>query len=145
MIYVGHHPAGTLWRVVVHGIARFSPRACPAARRGTDLCQFTSDTGSRFEERGEFMSAQRFSVGKQFQWQGETYEVKRLLSNDNLNVSSVRTGKVQTVAFPQLINALLAGELYFMMAMGTRPCVAMTLGHLVGGVSQSPVDATLVP
>ena len=61
------------------------------------------------------MSAQRFSVGKQFHWQGETYEVKRLLSNNNLNVLSVRTGEAQTVAFSQLINALLAGELYFVI------------------------------
>jgi putative transposase len=61
------------------------------------------------------MSAQRFSVGKQFHWHGETYEVKRLLSNNNLNVINVRTGEAQTVAFSQLINALLAGELYFVI------------------------------
>jgi len=61
------------------------------------------------------MSAQRFSVGKQFHWQGATYEVRRLLPDSNLNVVNVRTGEAQTVACTQLVRDLLADELHFVV------------------------------
>ena len=61
------------------------------------------------------MSAQRFSVGKQFHWQGATYEVRRLLPDGNLNVVNVRTGETQTVACTQLVRDLLADELHFVV------------------------------
>jgi putative transposase len=61
------------------------------------------------------MSAQRFSIGKQFCWQGETYEVRRLLPDGNLNVINVRTGKARSVAVVQLIKALWVGELQFVI------------------------------
>jgi putative transposase len=61
------------------------------------------------------MSAQRFSVGKQFRWQGETYEVRRLLPDGNLNVVNVQSGEARSVAFIQLVKALWIGELQFVV------------------------------
>jgi putative transposase len=61
------------------------------------------------------MSAQRFSVGKQFCWQGETYEVRRLLPDGNLNVVKLRTGETQSIAFTHLVKVLWAGELQFVV------------------------------
>ncbi len=61
------------------------------------------------------MSAQRFSIGTQFCWQAETYEVRRLLADGNLNVINERTGEVRSVAFMQLVEALWAGELQFVI------------------------------
>ncbi len=61
------------------------------------------------------MSARRFSIGTQFCWQAETYEVRRLLADGNLNVINVRTGEARSVAFVQLVEALWAGELQFVI------------------------------
>jgi putative transposase len=61
------------------------------------------------------MSAHRFSTGKQFQWQGDTYEVKRLLSGQNLSIENVQTGQVQMVRLVQLYQALVVDELQFVM------------------------------
>ncbi len=61
------------------------------------------------------MSAQRFSVGKQFRWRDEVYEVKRLLPDGNLNLINIRTGEAQTVACIQLVRDLLADELRFLV------------------------------
>lgn len=59
------------------------------------------------------MSTERFSTGKQFRWQGESYEVRRLLPGGNLNVANVRTGETQVVPVGQLVEALFADELQF--------------------------------
>lgn len=59
------------------------------------------------------MSAERFSTGKQFFWQGDTYEVRRLLPGSNLSVVNVRTGAVQTISFSVLLKALFDSELSF--------------------------------
>ena len=59
------------------------------------------------------MSVERFSTGREFHWQGETYVIKRLLPESNLNVTNVRTGETQTVPVIQLIKALFADELQF--------------------------------
>jgi putative transposase len=61
------------------------------------------------------MSAQRFSIGKRFCWQGEIYEVRRVLPDGNLNVTNVRTGETQSVACAQLVKALWANELQFVV------------------------------
>lgn len=59
------------------------------------------------------MSAERFSTGKQFHWQGETYEVRRLLPGNNLNLANVRTGETRTVPVILLVEALFADGLQF--------------------------------
>lgn len=59
------------------------------------------------------MSAERFSAGKQFYWQKEIYQVRRLLSENNLVIFNLQTAEMQTVALAQLVEALFAGELQF--------------------------------
>lgn len=61
------------------------------------------------------MSAQRFSIGRQFYWQDEIYEVRRLLPDGNLNVINVRTSEAQNVTFIQLVEALWACDLQFVV------------------------------
>ena len=61
------------------------------------------------------MSAQRFSIGRQFYWQDEIYEVRRLLPDGNLNVINVRTSETQNVTFTQLVEALWACDLQFVV------------------------------
>ena len=48
------------------------------------------------------MSAQRFKTGTQFSWQGQFYEVKRLLPGSELNIVNLHSDEVQTVTFIQL-------------------------------------------
>lgn len=59
------------------------------------------------------MSAQRFSTGKQFTWQGVVYEVKRLLSGSMLLIENVQTAESLVVPFADLAQALFAEELSF--------------------------------
>jgi putative transposase len=62
------------------------------------------------------MSAERFSTGKQFYWQDEVYEVRRLLPGNNLDIANLQTGEMQTVALAHLVKALFAGELRFVIS-----------------------------
>jgi putative transposase len=59
------------------------------------------------------MSAKRFSPGKQFYWQKEIYQVRRLLPENNLVIDNLQTAEMQIVALDQLVKALFAGELRF--------------------------------
>jgi putative transposase len=59
------------------------------------------------------VSTERFSTGKQFHWQGATYEVKRLLPGSDLNVANMCSGEMRTVPVGQLVEALFADELHF--------------------------------
>lgn len=59
------------------------------------------------------MSAERFSAGKQFHWQEEVYQVRRLLPTNDLVIINLRTAETQIVALAQLVEALFAGELRF--------------------------------
>jgi putative transposase len=59
------------------------------------------------------MSAERFSAGKQFYWQKEAYQVRRLLPENNLVIVNLQTAETQIVALAQLVGALFAGELRF--------------------------------
>jgi putative transposase len=59
------------------------------------------------------MSAQRFSTGKQFYWQAETYQVRRILSDNNLYIVNLRTNEAQIVTLTRLVSALFADELRF--------------------------------
>jgi putative transposase len=61
------------------------------------------------------MSTQRFSIGKQFVWQGVVYEIKRLLPASLVAVENLQTGEGRTVAFVELAQALFAGELRFLV------------------------------
>lgn len=61
------------------------------------------------------MSAERFSVGTQFQWAGEVYEVRRLLADSALSLVNARTNEPQTVPYVTLLKALLADELCFLV------------------------------
>lgn len=66
------------------------------------------------------MSAERFSTGKQFYWQEEAYQVRRVLPDNNLNIVNLRTNEAQTVALTQLVKALLADELRFTYPKSSR-------------------------
>ena len=61
------------------------------------------------------MTAHRFSTGKQFCWNGQFYEVRRLLPENRLNIADLHTGETQSVAFLQLFKALLNAELQFVL------------------------------
>lgn len=59
------------------------------------------------------MSAQRFSVGTQISWQGQDFEIRRLLPGSKISLVALRTNEMQIVTFEQLYQALLAGKLHF--------------------------------
>ncbi|OGO16774.1 MAG: hypothetical protein A2Z14_05640 [Chloroflexi bacterium RBG_16_48_8] len=61
------------------------------------------------------MSAQRFSTGKQFVWQGVVYEIKRLLPASLVSIENLQTGEVKAVSFVELAQALFASELRFLV------------------------------
>jgi putative transposase len=64
------------------------------------------------------MSAQRFSTGKQFIWQGTVYEVKRLLPRGMISIENVQTAESHIVPFADLAQDLFAGELHFVVQRG---------------------------
>lgn len=64
------------------------------------------------------MSAQRFSTGKQFIWQGAVYKVKRLLPGSMISIEDVQTTESHIVPFADLAQALFAGELHFVVQRG---------------------------
>lgn len=59
------------------------------------------------------MSAERFSVGKRFEWNNATYEVKRLLPEGQINVEEVSSGAVRVESVQILVEALFASHLRF--------------------------------
>ena len=59
------------------------------------------------------MSAQRFSVGKQFEWNNILYEVKRLLPEGLVNFEEVISGAVRVEKVQVLVEALFSGRLRF--------------------------------
>ena len=61
------------------------------------------------------MSAHRFSTGQSFYWNGNIYEVKRLLPEGQINLEEFATGAIQIVAVQQLVEALFAGDLKFLI------------------------------
>jgi len=65
------------------------------------------------------MSAHRFSTGQSFYWNGNIYEVKRLLPDGQINIEDFASGAIQIVAVQQLVEALFAGDLQFLIE--TRP------------------------
>lgn len=70
------------------------------------------------------MSAQRFSIGKQFRWQGILYEVKHLLPHDEVNLEEVGSCTVQVVPVSKLVAALFAEDLFFIVR--TKPMTRPT-------------------
>jgi putative transposase len=62
------------------------------------------------------MSTQRFSTGKQFVWQGVTYQVKRLLPEGMLSIENIQNTETQVVPFIELAEALFSGELDFLVS-----------------------------
>ena len=60
------------------------------------------------------MSTTRFSTGKTFTWQDDTYTVKRLLPGRQLRIENAVTGQGRMVAFQVLVEALVAGQLAFL-------------------------------
>lgn len=69
------------------------------------------------------MSAQRFSTGQQFCWNGQRYEIRQLLGNHQLDLVNLQTQTSQTVPFLHLYQALLADELQFMGAGQPTPTI----------------------
>jgi putative transposase len=61
------------------------------------------------------MSAQRFSIGQQFFWNGTLYEVKRLLSDGAVNIENVATCALQVVSLSDLVTSLFRGDLSFVV------------------------------
>jgi putative transposase len=61
------------------------------------------------------VSAQRFSIGTQFTWQGQFYEIRRRLPDSQLNLVNLHTNEAQSVAFVQLYQALVVDELHFVV------------------------------
>jgi putative transposase len=70
------------------------------------------------------MSVQRFSIGKQFRWQGILYEVKRLLPHDEINIEDVGSGAVQVVPLSKLVATLFEDDLFFVIS--TKPIARQT-------------------
>ena len=60
------------------------------------------------------MSAQRFSVGKQIHWRGESFEIKRLLPDHQINLENILTGVAISTGVSDLVRALYDGTLEFM-------------------------------
>lgn len=61
------------------------------------------------------MSAQRFSTGQEFLWNGQVYRVRRLLPDSKLQLLDLKTNQEKTVAFIELLKAILAGKLHFVV------------------------------
>lgn len=60
------------------------------------------------------MSTTRFSTGKTFTWHGDPYTVTRLLLGHQLRIENAVTGQGRVVAFQELVEALVAGQLAFL-------------------------------
>ncbi len=65
------------------------------------------------------MSAYRFTTGKQFDWNGSRWEVKRPLPEGKINIEEMNTTAIKVVDLPALVEALFAGDLKFVIE--TRP------------------------
>jgi putative transposase len=61
------------------------------------------------------MSAQRFSIGTQFRWNGTLYEVKRILPDGAINIENVATTALQVVCLSELVASLFQGDLSFVI------------------------------
>jgi hypothetical protein len=61
------------------------------------------------------MSAQRFSSGSRFRWQGVTYAVMRLLPDEKINIEDLLSGATLVVEVSTLVRALFDGELQFVV------------------------------
>jgi hypothetical protein len=59
------------------------------------------------------MSTYRFSTGNRFRWRGVTYEVKRLLPGEQINIEDIFTGATSVIDVSMLVQALFGGELEF--------------------------------
>lgn len=70
------------------------------------------------------MTTYRFSTGNRFRWKSITYEVKRLLPGEQVNIEDIFTGATLVIDLPVLVQALFAGELEFaidgMLAKNTQ-------------------------
>jgi putative transposase len=64
------------------------------------------------------MSANYFSTGCQFRWNGVLFETKRLLPNDEINIENISTGMMLIESLSKLVSELFAGELNFEMNPG---------------------------
>ncbi|MCI0730057.1 MAG: DDE-type integrase/transposase/recombinase [Chloroflexi bacterium] len=58
----------------------------------------------------------RFSVGQRFRWRDTSYEVKRILSDQQVNLESIATGEMLTVSVRELVKDFFDGKLYFSVA-----------------------------
>jgi putative transposase len=61
------------------------------------------------------MSAQRFSAGKHIQWRGETFEIKRLLPDHQINLENIITGAAIVASIVDLVKDLYDGLLSFVL------------------------------
>jgi putative transposase len=66
------------------------------------------------------MSTERFVSGTRFRWQNNTYEIKRLLPGNRVNIDDIFTGEVRTELLSTLVTALFAGDLRFPNLRGGR-------------------------
>jgi putative transposase len=61
------------------------------------------------------MSVHRFSTGKQFDWNGSRWEVKRPLPEGKINIEDMNTTAIKVVDLQELVAALFAGDLKFVI------------------------------
>jgi putative transposase len=73
------------------------------------------------------MSTQQFKTGQYFVWKGQGYEVRRLLAGNKLGLANLQSMESQEVPFMELYQALLAGELRFVLEPGSEG--VMPEGH----------------
>lgn len=67
------------------------------------------------------MSRHRFTIGARFRWKGASFEIKRLLPDQQLNLEDLVSGAFSTVALADLVQALFANHLHFIDAAARRP------------------------
>jgi hypothetical protein len=77
------------------------------------------------------MDTHRFSQGTRFFWQGQEYEVKKLLSTNTVEVENQATGKAQVIALATLLHAFDEGEL------------RVQLKYME--IDYTPIDVVIVP
>lgn len=66
------------------------------------------------------MSVHRFSTGKQFDWSGSRWEVKRPLPEGKINIEDMNTTAIKVVDLQELVEALFAGDLKFVIEIRAK-------------------------
>jgi len=90
------------------------------------------------------MSVHRFSSGARFRWHDQTYEVRRLLPDQQVNIEDIFSGAVLVIELSVLVHALFAGELHFVRTAGPPSPDSNSLGAASGYLDLADCPAELV-